>query len=84
MLSDTQKWNATRRRPIPSVIIDELKKHWEIGNGQLFPSSIYPNQSFDYRKQWVKYLKAANIDNFRWHDLRHDIYRFCRKVCQFK
>jgi integrase len=61
-----------RHTPIPSVIIDELKKHREIGNSLLFPSTIDPNQPFDYRKKWVKCLKVANIKNFRWHDLRHD------------
>ena len=71
MLSDTKN-GTPRHTPIPSVIIDELKKHREVGNGLLFPSSIDPNQPFDYRKQWLKCLKAANIVNFRWHDLRHD------------
>jgi len=71
MLSDTKN-GTPRHTPIPSIIIDELKKHREIGNGLLFPSSTEPNQLFDYRKQWVKCLKSANIVKFRWHDLRHD------------
>ena len=71
MLSDTKN-GTPRHTPIPSVIIDELKKHREVGNGLLFPSSLDPNQAFDYRKQWLKCLRAAKIENFRWHDLRHD------------
>ena len=71
ILLDTKN-GAPRHTPIPSVIMDELRKHREIDNGLLFPSSIDANQPFDYRKQWAKCLKAANIKNFRWHDMRHD------------
>jgi integrase len=71
ILSDTKN-GTPRHTPIPNVIIDELKKYREIGSGLLFPSTIDPNQPFDYRKQWVKCLKTANIVNFRWHDFRHD------------
>ena len=71
MLSDTKNGNP-RHTPIPSVIMGELKKHREIGNRLLFPSSIDINKPFDYKKQWAKCLKAADINNFRWHDMRHD------------
>jgi len=71
MLADTKNGNP-RHTPIPSVIMDELKKHREVGNCLLFPSTIDPNQPFDFRKKWIKCLKIANINNFRWHDLRHD------------
>jgi integrase len=72
LLSNTKN-GTPRHTPIPSVIMDELKKHRGIGNGLLFPSSIDPNKPFDYKKQWVNCLKAANIKNFRWHDMRHDV-----------
>ncbi|MGJ0485193.1 MAG: tyrosine-type recombinase/integrase [Methylomicrobium sp.] len=52
--------------------MDELKKYREIGHGLLFPSSTDPNKPFDYRKQWARCLKEANIQQYRWHDLRHD------------
>jgi len=71
ILLDTKN-GMPRHTPIPSVIMDELRKHREVGSGLLFPSTIDANQAFDYRKQWAKCLKAANIINFRWHDLRHD------------
>lgn len=71
ILADTKN-GTPRHTPIPDVIIDELKNHREIGNGLLFPSSTDPNKSFDYKKQWANSLKAANINNFRWHDMRHD------------
>src|SRR5664280_1630384 len=71
MLADTKN-GTPRHTPIPSVIMDELKKHREVGSCLLFPSSVDPNQAFDFRKKWAKCLKVANIKNFRWHDLRHD------------
>jgi integrase len=71
ILHDTKN-GTDRHTPIPSVIMSELKKYREIGNILLFPSSKDPDTTFDYRKQWVKCLKDANITDFRWHDLRHD------------
>jgi integrase len=71
MLSDTKN-GTPRHTPIPNVIMDEIKKHREIGSGLLFPSSTDQNNPFDYKKQWANCLKAANIQNFRWHDMRHD------------
>ena len=38
----------------------------------MFPSGVDINKPFDYKKQWVKCLCAADINNFRWHDMRHD------------
>lgn len=72
MLSDTKN-GAPRHTPIPTIIMDELKKHREIGNRLLFPSSTDPNKPFDYKKQWTNCLKTANIKKFRWHDMRHDV-----------
>ncbi len=71
ILADTKN-GTPRHTPIPSVIMTEIMKHREVGNTLLFPSSIDPNQAFDFRKKWFKCLKVANIKKFRWHDLRHD------------
>lgn len=72
LLADTKN-GMPRHTPIPNIIMDELKKHREIGSSLLFPSSTDPNKPFDYKKQWANCLKAANIKNFRWHDMRHDV-----------
>ncbi|MEE9345486.1 MAG: site-specific integrase [Methylococcales bacterium] len=72
MLHDTKNGSA-RHTPVPDVMMHELKKYREVGNGLLFPSSIDPCKPFDYRKQWIACLKEAKIQNFRWHDLRHDV-----------
>jgi len=71
ILADTKN-GKPRHTPIPSITLDEMKKYREIGSGLLFPSALNPNKPIDYKKQWANCLKAANIQNFRWHDLRHD------------
>jgi integrase len=71
ILDDTKN-GSPRHTPIPNFIIDELKKHREIGNGLLFPSSTDHNQPFDFKRQWNRCLKESDIKNFRWHDMRHD------------
>jgi integrase len=71
MLHDTKN-GTSRHTPIPDVIMGEIKKYREIGNGLLFPSTTNPDVPFDYKKQWANCLKAADIQNFRWHDMRHD------------
>ena len=72
ILHDTKNGLA-RHSPIPDVIMDLIKEHREVGNGLLFPSEIVPDTPFDYRKQWARCLKDANITDFRWHDMRHDV-----------
>lgn len=71
LLHDTKNGDA-RHTPIPEVTMAEILKFREPGNGLLFPSSIDPDKPFDFRKKWVRCLKAAKIEVFRWHDLRHD------------
>ena len=63
ILADTKN-GTPRHTPIPGIIMDELVKHREVGNGLIFPSSIDPNQPFDFRKKWIKCLKVANINPY--------------------
>ena len=37
----------------------------------LFPSPKHPLKPVDFRSTWEKALKLADIQDFRWHDLRH-------------
>jgi len=55
----------------PPNLIEELKKHREVGNGLVFPSPRKPGKPYDFTKVWRQLLKDADIQNFRWHDLRH-------------
>jgi integrase len=71
LLHDTKNGEA-RHTPIPDVTMAEILKYRENCNGLVFPSPTKPNKPFDYRKKWASCLKAANIEVFRWHDLRHD------------
>lgn len=67
------------------IVMDELKRFQEVGNGLLFPSSEKPTQAMDIRKAWEKALRVANIpaidilnpddsiklEKFTFHCLRH-------------
>ncbi|QLI82637.1 site-specific integrase [Chitinibacter fontanus] len=39
-------------------------------NDHLFPGKV-EGKSFDFRKQWEHCIAAAQLHNFRYHDLRH-------------
>ena len=37
----------------------------------IFPSKKNPAVSYDFRNPWKKALLVAEVEDFRWHDLRH-------------
>jgi integrase len=69
-LGDTKN-GEQRYCPIPGFVVDELKPFRQVGMGLLFPSEIKPDQPREFKKYWLKALADADIQNFRWHDLRH-------------
>jgi integrase len=42
------------------------------GNGLVFPSPVTGERLYTCKTAWESLMKAANIENFRWHDMRHD------------
>lgn len=44
--------------------------------GLVFPSRENPEKPVWLRNGWVKALKRAGIENFRWHDQRHSVASF--------
>ncbi len=72
-LSDTKNGE---KRTVPLVghaleTIRELSKIRRIDTNYLFPSSVKADTPVFIRKQWQKALIVAEVENFRFHDLRH-------------
>jgi integrase len=67
--------NGERRRvALSGHGLDLLKEHGKIkriDTPLLFPSKAIPSQPIDLRKAFANATKAANIEDFKWHDLRH-------------
>ncbi|WP_341328805.1 site-specific integrase [Methylotuvimicrobium sp. KM2] len=67
--------NGERRRvPITGLALELLRGHSKVrrlDSQLLFPGVVSPNKPFDLRKAWQAALKRAEIEDFRWHDLRH-------------
>ena len=58
--------------PITGRALDLLKKHVRrIDTQLLFPSRLNAQKPIDLRAPWEIALKQAEIDDFRFHDLRH-------------
>lgn len=60
-------------QPVPTVVLAELKKHRQIGSGYIFESEVKEGVPAEYKAQWTKARVVARVEDFRWHDLRHDV-----------
>lgn len=66
------KSGKTRHVPLNNEAFSVLQKwHKTTSNNQL----VFPNRDgkkFDnVKKAWANLLKTAEVNNFRWHDMRH-------------
>lgn len=67
--------NGERRRvTLRGHALDLLKQHYKLrvtDSALLFPSPTIPNKPIELRKAFANAMKKADIENFKWHDLRH-------------
>jgi len=65
----TTKNGDPRILPLPDAAIKELKPFR--GIGLIFGSVLRRGQPFEMKKHWYKAIADAEIENFKFHDLRH-------------
>ncbi len=70
-----QTKNGDRRRvPVVGHALELLKEHAKVrrlDSELVFPSPVDPHKPISFKRSWTTALRQAEIDNFRWHDLRH-------------
>ena len=69
-LLPTTKNGESRVLSLPQVAIKEMMRHRK-KTGLIFASEAMPTKPMNFEKHWQKALEAAEIENFRFHDLRH-------------
>jgi integrase len=57
--------------PLTDDVVKELTKFRQQDGSLIFNSEVKPDKAFCFNKQWKKALILAEVDNFRFHDLRH-------------
>lgn len=71
------KSGKTTRLPLNSEAVAVLTR-WRLqsentrSEALIFPSPVTGGLMNNVKKAWHGILKVAEIDNFRWHDMRHD------------
>jgi len=68
---ETSKNKHPRVMPLTKDVLKELKKFIEGDDDLIFRSEIATARPFEFKKQWIKALRRADIKDFRFHDLRH-------------
>lgn len=67
----TTKNGKPRLLPIVLPLLQELMRFRSNTDHKVFPSSVDPQLPFDFKKAWQNALKAAKLEDIRFHDLRH-------------
>lgn len=69
---DNAKSGKTRHVPLNVIALQVLKNWQEQASAKGLVFQSYSGVQFDnVKKSWMSLLKAAEIENFRWHDMRH-------------
>jgi len=75
--ASVSKASKTQNLPLNSFAVKVLSA-WRdqstnvAGNALVFPSPRGGGKFDNCKKAWVALMKDAQIENFRWHDMRHD------------
>ena len=67
----TSKNGQPRVLPLTDEVITELSRFNNQEAALIFNSEIVPDKPMCFTKKWKRALKNAEVDNFRFHDLRH-------------
>jgi integrase len=67
----TTKNGQPKVLPLTANVISELSKFNHKNRTLIFNSEIKPDRQMCFTKVWKSALSDADIDNFRFHDLRH-------------
>lgn len=69
---DNAKSGKTRHVPLNVIALQVLKNWQEQASTKGLVFQNHNGEQFDnVKKSWMTVLKMAEIDNFRWHDMRH-------------
>ena len=68
---ETTKNGQPKVLPLTDSVVIELSKFKDQEPALIFNSEIKTDKPFCFNKQWKKALLSADIENFRFHDLRH-------------
>lgn len=71
VIGDKAKSGKTRHIPLNSIALNALKEWKKQSNGIVVFPGKDGNALDNVNKSWHSVLKTAQIENFRWHDMRH-------------